>query len=318
MELTLINELFESRLFPARNSTKKYTAEDISNMTFLNFLALQILKSEFDTANFATDYLYQTFKFGNFDRVQNSSTDLFWMLNILLHKDSEMLNGHPGNDLELEKISLDEMALKTWARQAIKIRSSESVDRRFLLSLESALCIRNSDYRSIRLLASSWSTLTDEQRQLAMTRLLFAFRKRMPRSELLSHLEELAKHKKLEIHGAKNPEHDDSPTTKSGLIKKLAIGAAVAGAIALPIIGDVKRHREFKNKVSSMQPRKWFKEEINEDGCASGGSGAGGTGGVGLGSSTSSGNIASYVSPLGGIGVISRVKRGKRKKKKKV
>lgn len=317
MELTLINDLFESRLFPSRNSAKRYTVEEIANMAFLNFLAVQILKSEFNTANFGTDYLYQTFKFGNFDRVQSTSTDLFWMLHILLNKDLELLNDHPGNEIELEKISLNDMALKVWARQAIKARTSESVDRRFLLSLESMLNIRNSDYRSIRLLASSWTTLTDEQRQLAMTRLLFAFRKRMPRSELLNHLEELAKHKKLEIHGANNPEEDTNAPTKGSLVKKLALGAAFGAAAILPVLSATKRYKEFKSKVDSMHPRK-VREDNNEDGCAGagGGSGAGGTGGVGLGSGTSSGNIASFVSPLGGIGVITRAKRGKRKKKK--
>jgi hypothetical protein len=296
MELTLINDLFESRLFQSRNSAKKYTVEDIANMAFLNFLAIQILKSEFDTAKFATDYLYQTFKFGNFDRLQSMSTDLFWMLHILLNKDIDLLRDHSGNEIELEKISINEMALKVWARQAIKARTNESVDRRFLLSLETQLGIRNSDYRSIRLLASSWITLTDEQRQLAMTRLLFAFRRRMPRSELLTHLEELSKHKKLEIAGATNPEEEKHNPTKGGLIKKLVIGAAFGAALALPAIGSVKRYKQFKNKLDSM-PTHRVKEDVNENASCS---------------STSAGAIASVVQPTT---MISRAKRGTRKKK---
>jgi hypothetical protein len=300
MELTLINDLFESRLFPSRNSAKRYTVEEIANMTFLNFLAVQILKSEFDTAKFATDYLYQTFKFGNFDRLQSMSSDLFWMLHILLNKDLDLLNDHHGNELEMEKISLNDSTLKTWARQSIKARANESVDRRFLLSLESMLCIRNSDYRSIRLLVSSWSTLTDEQRQLAMTRLLFAFRKRMPRSELLSHLENLAKHKKLEIHGAIDPETETHEPTKGSLVKKLALGAAFGAAIALPALAGVKRYKEFKSKIDAI-PTHRVKEDISEDAAAG---------------STSAASIATVVQPMMMTSRTGpKVKRGNRKKK---
>lgn len=290
MELQLVNDLFESRLFNSRSSASRYTVEDIANMTFLNFLAIQILKSEFDTAEFATDYLYQTFKTSDFHTLRSSATDLFWMLHVLIQKDVSMLNGSLGNEHELNKVHIDEMNMKIWARTAIKGKTSESMDRRFLISLEKMLNIRVSDYRNTRLLASEWTTLTDQQRQLTMTRLLFAFRKRMPRSELLPHLEMLAKHKKLEIHGANNPEEEHKDTTKGSLVKKLAIAAVVGAAVALPAMAAVNRYKNFKSSISGHH-------SIKEDAAVA---------------ATSAGSIATVVQPMF---VQSRVKRGDRRKK---
>ena len=293
MELQIINDLFESRMFNSRNAMSRYTAEDVANMTFLNFLAIQVLKSDFDTADFATDYLYQTFRSGDFSTLRNNATDLFWMLHVLESKDISMLKEHPGNEIEFKKINIDDMNVKIWVRSAIKGRTTESTDRRFLISLEKMLNIRIGDYRNVRLLASEWITLTDEQRQLVMTRLLFAFRKRMPRSELLPHLEQLAKHKKLEIVDAHNPEEENKETTKSDLIKKLVVGAAFGAAVALPAMAAHNRYKEFKSKIDAIPVHR---HGIKENAAAS----------------ISAGSIASVVQPMM---ITSRVKRGDRKKK---
>jgi len=292
MELKLVNDLFESRLFNSRNSMARHTVEDVANMTFLNFLAIQILKSEFDTADFASDYLYQSFKSGNFNTLQSSSTDLFWMIHVLSTKNIDMLNGDHGNENEIEKIHLDDNNLKIWARTAIKNKTTESTDRRFLIALEKMLNIRTADYRYIRQLVAGWITLSDEQRQLAMTRLLFAIRKKMPRSELLPLLEHLAHEKKLEIKNANNPEEDHSQPTKGSLVKKLAIAAAVGAAVGLPIMGAVNRYKSFKSRIDAIPVGH---QRMREDVAA-----------------TSAGSIATVTQPMF---VQSRVKRGDRRKK---
>ena len=294
MDLKIINDLFESRMFNSRNSMKQYTVEEVANMTFLNFLAIQILKSDFDTAEFATDYLYQTFKMGNFQALRGNSSDLFWLMHVLETKDASLLKEHPGNDLELQKINLNDMNIKIWVRSSIKGKTAESVDRRFLISLEKMLNIRNNDYKNVRLLASEWNSLTDEQRQLTMTRLLFAFRKRMPRSELLPHLSALAKHKQLEIHGANNPEEDEKPETKGSFVKKLAVAAVVGAAVGLPIIAAKHRYDAFKSRIDAIPTSG---RRLRENAAAA---------------SISSASIASVAQPMM---MNSRVKRGTRKKK---
>jgi hypothetical protein len=143
-------------------------------------------------------------------------------------------------------------------------------------------------------MASEWTTLTDEQRQLTMTRLLMAVRKRMPRSELLHNLEVLASHKKLEIAGANNPEEEDNQPTKGSLVKKLAIGAAIGAAIGLPILAARNRYKEFKSKIDAI-PVNRFK--LGEDASCS---------------ATTAGSIATVVQPMM---TVRRVKRGDRKKK---
>lgn len=291
MELTFINDLFESRMFSSKSSMSRYNAEDVAEMTFLYFLGLQILKSEFSTSRFAEDYIYKTFKNDHFDKITSNSTDLDWLLYVLVNRDSKLLNQHPSNVRELNKISINKNVLSNWARQAVKGRSTTEVDRRFFIMLENMLNIRNTNYKSIKTLASEWNDLDSEQQQLAMTRLLFAFRSKLSRSEILDKLEDLSNENRLEISGAHNPEKESTPS-KNSVIKKIMTGAMLGAAAVLPIANAVKNYRDFKSKLDAMSP-------IKENAVASG---------------TCAGSIASVVQP---IATVRRKKEAKVLKKAK-
>ena len=291
MDFKLIGDLYESRMFPSKTSMKKLNAEDVAEMAFLYLIALQILKSEFSTEKFAQDYLYKTFKFGNFDRISSNSTDLAWLLHVLSTRNAELLDGNRNNETELGKINLNDNVILNWARQAIKGRTSVEVDRRFFIMLEKMLNIRTSNYRSVRTLASEWQNLDVENRQLAMTRLLMAFRKKMLRAEVYQELDHLADKEDLEIHGAANPEegHD---TSHSSVLSKIIKGGLIAGALALPIISNIKDYKAHKAYLATLDSR-----HMRENAAVGG---------------TSAGAIASVVQPMA---MVRRVKTGTRKKK---
>lgn len=228
-----IGDLCESSLISHKSRLKGYDAKDIADLIYLNFLALQILKSEFDTYPFARDYARKTFQLNNFDQFRQGGTDLYVLIHTLFGKNNkdalEKLKNQKANEFFLKKLNYSKTDVRRWYSDLINNKSNPAQDSRFFLKLENGLQISTSDYKSIRRFASKWNDVENHAKQLAMTRLLFAFKSRARRSELLPVLEKLSKKKKYKIAGAKNPEKSKPG---KGLLKKLAIGGAVAGAAA--------------------------------------------------------------------------------------
>lgn len=244
-EFYLINDLNESVLFPSKEVLKKYTVEDVANLVFLYFLTIQVLKNEFDTAKFAIDYLHKTFRTAELNSIHHYATDLNWLLYALLSKNTALFKEHSGNSVELKKINIDQYFIKMWVRDSFKLKASDDQDRRFFIVLEKMLNIRLSDYRSMRYFATNWMNITDDQRKLTITRLVFALRKFSSRSELYSVVNELIKKKHFFIIGAENPE-------KAGFLSKDEMRNRILGencdtasgniATAIsPIIKEIKR-----------------------------------------------------------------------------
>ena len=208
MILDFIGQLYESRLFPNKETISTFSEEEVRNMIFLYFLALQILSDEPLSQDFAYTYLYKTFKYGKFTKVELSSTDLSWLLFELTQKYDKHFN-----------VS----TLNTWVKAILKDKSTTEFDSRHFLWLQSQLNIKDSNYKSMRILISHWTNLTLNQKKLSSTRLLLAFKTHIRKSDLLSTLENIIKHKNLEIDVAKNPElesniFEDFSATSSGAI----------------------------------------------------------------------------------------------------
>ena len=228
----LITDLCESRLFPSRGRLGRYTAKDVCDLLFLHILALQILRSEFDTLHVASAYARATLRWDDFAAFRSQATDLYVLAHQVLAGSPDDLRSNRSNELFLRSVTFDEVGFHRWLQRVWRNRHDRAADRRWLLAVQQQLDITEVGYRAIRRLAADWGeTLGERERRLVMTRLLMAFRKRAPRSELLPYLEGLAKREKLEIKGASNPETGEGgEAAKPSLLAKLA--AAGAGFLA--------------------------------------------------------------------------------------
>lgn len=237
----IVGEVCESSLIGYKSSLKQYDARDIADFIFLYCLALQILKSDFDTQPFANDYADHTISNSNFDDFRTSGTDLHILVHTLFGKNNsvfKLLDKQDSSKLLKDRLSLNTSSLRSWLNNFSRNKVDTNSDNRFLLKLESDLQINTSDYRSIRRLASEWPLLNQQQRSLAMTRLLFALKARVPRSELLPALNKLAQKKNLIIKDAKNPEKEGS---SGKLLKIISVGAALlAASNAYKLLKDKK------------------------------------------------------------------------------
>lgn len=295
MSFDFIKSLSESSLIRSEDSLSKFTARDVADFIFLYFMALQILRSEFESAPYAISYAEKTLAPGNIDNFRNTGTDLFLLMYTLFGKNNESAFKNLDNQVAsialLKTLGFDWSQARRWLGSVARGGPEDTSGRQFLLKLETMLQIKTSDYKSARRLIVDWSSLEQQERQLVMTRILLAFRTRLPRSEILPELERIAKINRLEIPGVKNPEKDKP---SKDLLKGAAIGSVIGGLLIA---------RSVKNFVKNAGKIKKFnegEEEEVEENAAPG--------------STSAGGIASVPSPI----FSEPLRRGSKKKTSKI
>lgn len=241
MSFEFLQEIQESRLISNKRNLKNYTYAEISEITFLYFLAIQILRNELEYMVRIKNYVQPSIHHGNFDLHISSANDLYQLLHVVYNRTAqEQLQNFkkPNNP------TIRSQTIRSWLRDISNPRD-KSKDHRFLFALENGLDISNSSYKAIRRLVEEWDELTQTRKQLVMTRLLQAFRSNAGKSEILPWLEQFARKRKLEIEDAANPEEEHNGATKSSsnLLAKAAIytGAAIGG-----FAGGVALHRWLK------------------------------------------------------------------------
>lgn len=211
MAFEFISKINESKLICSKDYLEDYSARDIADGIFLYFLALSILR--FENQKEADSYANKTISWGDFNDFR-SSTDLYVLIYTLFGKNNEsakILLADQKDSLKLiEKVNFNISGCKTWLRNLQHGRKPLASDRRFIMDLETNLNITVENYKSMRRLILDWNELDHGAKESVMTRLLFAFRSRFKRSELLPILEKIALKKDLEIKDAKNPELKES------------------------------------------------------------------------------------------------------------
>jgi hypothetical protein len=244
MKLSLIDTLDENKLFKSRRP-HDYNAKDMAELAFLYIIALHIMRSEYETAPFAQQYARRTMIHGNFDHNDLQNTDLYQFLHVLRDHHSDIgreLNNPEANDLFWHQLHFNSNSVKQLLTQMAKSSYDGTAAKRLLLSLEQQFHITNSNYRSVRRLASEWSTghLDTEQKKLTVTRLLQALRAKARMGDIMQQLQHVANVNNYELTDACDAETGKDcvtkPTaavTKTGgmtFIKGLAIAAGIAAA----------------------------------------------------------------------------------------
>lgn len=199
----------ESSVIRTLDSLRHYSARDIADFAFFHFLILFIMMKTFDLAPAAAGHASRTTRLVDFKKFTLVGTDLYMYLHILFGGEHDRLKKSASNALFFKKMNLSPRDTKSMLLDIAAGRRSTSKENRFLLALEKNLQIETANYRSVRRIVQNWDEETTLNQKLAVTRLLQAVRSRSPNSDLLVHLEALAKDKRYEIKDAKNPEVKD-------------------------------------------------------------------------------------------------------------
>lgn len=232
MTYSFIKQLTESSLVRNEKTLKNFSSRDIADIIFLYFIALQILRSDFEGKPEAIAYADKTNTWGNLTNFRSAATDLYVLMYTLFGNNNEsyinMLENQEASKLLLQELDFDYPQAKKWLSNVSNGKEQTTQDKQFLMRLEAMLLIKTADYRSMRRLAVDWDNLDHSDRQIVMTRLLMALRSKAKRSELLPILEKIAKKNNLEIPHTKNPETEKA---SSKYLKGATIGAAIGSAI---------------------------------------------------------------------------------------
>lgn len=222
LQLSLINDLNESKLFRTRQQAETTDARDMIDFAFINMLTLQLLYSDYATAPIAKDYAAKTIQYQGFGNYQQAGSDLYIALNSILNKN---LGGGSHAELQLNKINVPVSKIKDYL---IKLSTGQSVQgtASFLYNLEKGLDIQDSNYKDLRRLIASWNNIDNMQKKIVVTRLLQFYRTKAIRSELYNILSSYAKEKNLELKNVRNAEKP------SKLAKVAAVGAVAIGGFA--------------------------------------------------------------------------------------
>lgn len=213
-----IGQLNESNVIRQTGQIRKFTAKDISELAFIHILVLFILLDEFGYETSGVGHASRTMKYGGFKRFNAASTDLYVYLHILSGFDTEFLKDQSASKLFLKNMHLNMNAVKNRLREISYGKRNKAGEGGFLMNLEKQLNITNGNFKSCRRLISSWNDIEDKDRRLVITRLLQALRMRTPNSDMLVHLEKLAKDRSYEDALVLNPESKNAD--KAALLKK--------------------------------------------------------------------------------------------------
>ena len=222
MELTLIDQLNESKMYRTKASLRQVDARRCADHAFMDLLTLWVLYNDYDYSVKAMEYAAKTVQFNNFNQYRQMGTDLYVNLHVLLNNRTDLLGDNMKDNVLLDRLNLDHRLIIQYLRYMAYNKLSDTRVLTTLQKVERQLHIENAAYRSIRRVVQGWLRLDHSSRKTAITRMLMYYRTNAYRSELFPPLLALAKMNNLVDRNAKNPE-------RGGLTKAVAAGAAGLG-----------------------------------------------------------------------------------------
>lgn len=184
--MQFMKELSEARMIRSSGDLKNTTYADTCENLYLTVLTLEFLNRFKKTRSIAVNYAKQTAAYSNYTEFRLSGTDLYNII-YLVDSSPENIEEKFGKDAAAlrKQIHLPTMGLNRWL---LSIDGSSSRESNFLIRLEQALKVYNSDYKEIRRYLDS-KTIANADIARIKTKILYYFRLKMKMSDLLPTLE---------------------------------------------------------------------------------------------------------------------------------
>ena len=229
MQLDFIEEIYEARMTRNSSDVKKLTYNDCCEKLYLSLLVLELLRKYPRYVPIAMAYAKKTID-QSYKRFQIHGTDLHNFI-YFANGDDEALSKLKDPDsarLVARRMSVPLMALNRYLTTLGNGQASRTSDT--FLSIESALRISNTDYKSIRRSLMSYQDATTMEKKRISTRLAIAVRAKLRSSDLIMHMEELVAQRDLETNTVKDNEPlvsvpDVSVTAKDLSLYRFLVGS---------------------------------------------------------------------------------------------
>jgi hypothetical protein len=208
MAFEFLTELHEARMTRNSDNQRRLTYTDCRERSYLTLLMLQVMRYFPSHRITAAKYAYKTVMYRDYTRFRVDGTDLYNLFYFITGDDSALdkLKDPEAAKEERKKTFLSVGRLNGYLRSLGSANGPAARDYEILSLLERELGIRNNDYKEIRRRLVSFDTDTPKERQITVTRLLFAGRTKLTDGDFLHQFTALVQDKNLENFKLTNPE----------------------------------------------------------------------------------------------------------------
>lgn len=209
------NIVFESTLLPSPATFRRFSLRDVTNIVHLYMITLEILRKEPEFAPMVREYINKTIRLRGFENFRPGQTDLYVLMHILTNDEArQKLRITPSTTKIEQRLRIDANAFINYLRRVSRDTVTYSMSNRYIFQLEKDLHIQNMSYRALRRMAVDWQRMTHQQKAMATTRLLQAWRANAFRAEILPYLQALGQKQNLILKGVSNAEKGETKKDK--------------------------------------------------------------------------------------------------------
>ena len=197
--MEFIKDMHESRMTRSTGTVKSLTYTDCCERLYLSVLILQALNQYAYFRNSAREYARRTTGYDTFKAYRMSGTDLYNLAHFVNGEDMilDKLKDPSAAKRAAKNVTLPLMQLNGWLK-SIATGTTYSTTSQFLINLEGALKITNTDYKTVRRNLTRYTSLSTKDKENTITRLLIASRAKLRTSDLIDDLSKLAATNDLE------------------------------------------------------------------------------------------------------------------------
>lgn len=183
MELEIVNQLSESKIFNSVNRFDDFEYRKTADYLYLNVIVWYLLIEELNSKK-SKEYISRTMAFNNFNHFRTSETDLYMLIyNLLGNNDDYKYHSDVMKNSRLDETQLKEFFYRLRSKNIYKRWASQ-----YFYRLERQLKINSVIYRGMRRKILSWDTLTLQSKQKLFNDIRYWTRHYSPRAELQNFL----------------------------------------------------------------------------------------------------------------------------------
>jgi hypothetical protein len=176
----------EAKVIRRHSDLGRFTFHDVTERIYLSFLALALMSQRDDSKSFAKSYANQTMQKGTFDQVRMVNNDLANMLAIVA-----------GDPEITKKLQNKNQAQAMRQRQPVPIMALRRYLRTYeshykvLTQLETALGIRDANFRNLRRAVANYNSLDSRQQGQTLAKLKQLLQVKLPNTDIQRKFKEI-------------------------------------------------------------------------------------------------------------------------------
>lgn len=209
--MKFINELLESRATRNAQNIKKYTRYDCIERAYLILLALEMIRHTGRFNRIASNYAARSLS-NTYAHYSTSQTDLYNFIYFASGPDSAQANLADAEYAVAQKLARP-LPLDRLQKHLQNIAKNKEPDllTRFFMDIEKTAQIKNNTYLDIRRSISDWKKSSATVRRTAATKLLYAFRAKLPDSDMIIYLQDWSSLTDAEMVSVRDTERAADP-----------------------------------------------------------------------------------------------------------